>query len=92
MVCIWGSLVKFQRGGVVVKTMVCARVRIERGGGGVAGCHGVAPTQSYLPVCIWDSLLKFQGGWVVLDVVFDVFLHCYAVCLYCLHASNYPLC
>ena len=35
MVCIWGSLVKFQRGGVVVKTMVCARVRIERGGGGV---------------------------------------------------------
>ena len=81
MVCIWGSLVKFQRGGVVVKTMVCARV-----------CHGVAPTQSYLPVCIWDSLLKFQGGWVVLDVVFDVFLHCYAVCLYCLHASNYPLC
>ena len=67
--------------------------QIERGGGlCLAGCHGVAPTQGYLPVCIWDSLLKFQGGWVVLDVVFDVFLHCYAVCLYCLHASNYPLC
>ena len=28
MVCIWGSLVKFQGGGVVVKTMLCARVQI----------------------------------------------------------------
>ena len=30
LVCNWGSLVKFQRGGVVVKTMLCARVRICR--------------------------------------------------------------
>ena len=29
VVCIWGSLVKFQGGGVVVKTMLCARVRIR---------------------------------------------------------------
>ena len=28
LVCIWGSLVKFQGGGVVVKTMLWARVRI----------------------------------------------------------------
>ena len=28
LVCIWGSLVKFQGGGVVLKTMLCARVRI----------------------------------------------------------------
>ena len=28
LVCIWGSLVKFQRGGVVVKTMLCGRVQI----------------------------------------------------------------
>ena len=27
LVCIWVSLVKFQGGGVVVKTMLCARVR-----------------------------------------------------------------
>ena len=93
MVCIWGSLVKFQRGGVVVKTMVCARVRIERGGGGgVAGCHGVAPTQSYLPVCIWDSLLKFQGGWVVLDVVFDVFCTVMQfVCTVCMQAITHSV-
>ena len=25
LVCIWGSLVKFQGGGVVIKTMLCAR-------------------------------------------------------------------
>ena len=29
LVCIWGSLVKFQGGGVVVKTMLCARVQIR---------------------------------------------------------------
>ena len=28
LVCIWGSLVKFQEGGIVVKTMPCARVQI----------------------------------------------------------------
>ena len=28
LVCIWGSLVKFQGGGVVVKTILCVRVRI----------------------------------------------------------------
>ena len=28
LVCIWDSLVKFQGGGVVVKTMLCARVQI----------------------------------------------------------------
>ena len=28
LVCIWGSLVKFQGGGDVVKTMLCARVQI----------------------------------------------------------------
>ena len=29
VVCIWGSLVKFQGGGVVVKTMLCVRVQIR---------------------------------------------------------------
>ena len=29
LVCIWGSLVKFQGGGVVVKTMLYARVQIR---------------------------------------------------------------
>ena len=29
LVCIWGSLVKFQGSGVVVKTMLCARVQIR---------------------------------------------------------------
>ena len=29
LVCIWGSLVKFQGDGVVVKTMLCARVQIR---------------------------------------------------------------
>ena len=28
LVCLWGSLVKFQGGGFVLKTMLCARVRI----------------------------------------------------------------
>ena len=28
LVCIWGSLVKFQGAGVVLKTMLCARVWI----------------------------------------------------------------
>ena len=29
LVCIWGSPVRFQGGGVVIKTMLCARVRIR---------------------------------------------------------------
>ena len=29
LVCVLGSLVKFQGGGVVIKTMLCARVRIR---------------------------------------------------------------
>ena len=33
-------------------------------------------------------LVKFQGSGVVEN--FDVFLHSYAVCLCCLHASNDP--
>ena len=53
-------------------------------------CPVVAQTQGYHLVCIWGSLVKFQGGGVV--VKFDVFLHSYAVCLCCLHASNDPLC
>ena len=28
LICVWGSLVKFQGGGVVLKIMLCARVRI----------------------------------------------------------------
>ena len=55
-----------------------------------AKCHVVAQTQGYHLVCIWGSLVKFQGCGVV--VKFDVFLHSYAVCLCCLHASNDPLC
>ena len=39
---------------------------------------------------IWGSLAKFQGGGVV--VKFDVFSHCYTVCLCCLHVSNDPIC
>ena len=52
--------------------------------------HVVAQTQGYHLVCIWGSLVKLQGSGVV--VKFDVFLHSYAVCLCCLHASNDPLC
>ena len=61
-----------------------------KGGLCLAGCHVVAQTQGYHLVCIWGSLVKFQGSGVV--VKFDVFLHSYAVCLCCLHASNDPLC
>ena len=57
-----------------------------KGGLCLAWCHVVAQTQGYHVVCIWGSLVKFQGGGVVEN--FDVFLHSYAVCLYCLHASN----
>ena len=56
----------------------------------LAGCNVIAQTQGYHLVCIWGSLVKFQGGGVV--VKFGVFLHSYAVCLCCLHASNDPLC
>ena len=64
-----------------------------RGGGGevcLAGCQVVAQTQGYYLGCIWGRLVKLHGGGVV--VKFDVFLHSYAVCLCCLHASNDPLC
>ena len=56
----------------------------------LAGCQVVAKTQGYHLVCIWRNLVKFQGGGVVVKL--DVFLHSYAVCLCCLHASNHPLC
>ena len=56
----------------------------------LTGCHVVAQTQGYHLFSIWGSLVKFQEGGVVLK--FDVFLHSYAVCLCCLHASNDPLC
>ena len=61
-----------------------------KGGLCLAGCHVVAQTRGYRLVCIWGSLVKFQGSGVV--VKFDVFLHSYAVCLCCLHASNDPPC
>ena len=56
----------------------------------LAGSHVIAKTQGDHLVFIWGSLVKFQGGGVV--VKFVVFLHSYAVCLCCLHASNDPLC
>ena len=56
----------------------------------LAGCHVVAQARGYRLVCIWGSLVKLQGSGVV--VKFDVFLHSYAVCWCCLHASNDPLC
>ena len=37
LVCIWGSLVKFQGGGVVLKTMLCARVDL------LSVCTGPTP-------------------------------------------------
>ena len=56
-------------------------------------CPVVAQTQGYHLLCICGSLVKFQvGGGGVVVVKFDVFLHSYAVCLCCLHASNDPLC
>ena len=61
-----------------------------KGGLCLAGWHVVTQTQSYRLVCIWGSLVKFQGCGVV--VKFDVFLHSYAVCLCCLHASIDPPC
>ena len=50
----------------------------------------VAQTQCYHLVCDWGSLVKLQGGGVVLKS--DVFSHCYANFLCCLHASYEPLC
>ena len=47
----------------------------------LAGCFVLAQTQGYHLVRIWGSLVKYQGSGVV--VKFDVFLHCYAVCLCC---------
>ena len=69
--------------------------QIERGGGGgfcLAGCHGVAPTQGYLPVCIWDSLLKFQGDGLFLML----FLMCFCtvmqfVCTVCMQAITHSV-
>ena len=37
LVCIWASLVKFQGGGVVLKTMLCARVDL------LSVCTGLTP-------------------------------------------------
>ena len=53
-------------------------------------CHVVEQPWGYHVVWIRGSLVKFQGSGVVEK--FDVFLHSYAVCLCCLHASNDPLC
>ena len=55
LVCIWGSLVKFQGGGVVVKTMLCARVQIR---------WVFLPGLTSLPVS-----LKLRGGSVWLGVM-----------------------
>ena len=63
-----------------------AQLTFFEGGFRQTKCHADAQTQGYHVVCIWGSLVKFQGGGVVEN--FDVFLHSYAVCLYCLHASN----
>ena len=44
LVCIWGSLVKSQGGGVVLKTMPCARVDL------LSVCTGLTPVfQSSMP-------------------------------------------
>ena len=70
LICVWGSLVKFQGGGVVLKIMLCARVRIFfkakclpqiDGGLCLAGCHVVARTQSYHLVCTRIAWLNFRG-------------------------------
>ena len=58
----------------------------------LAGCHGVAPTQGYLPVCIWDSLLKFQGDGLFLML----FLMCFCtvmqfVCTVCMQAITHSV-
>ena len=109
LVCVWGSLIKFQGGEVDLKIMLYTRVRIFfflywglplsfkakclhqiDGGLCLAGCHVVARTQSYHLVCTRVAWLNSRGDGVV--VKFDMFSHCYTVCLCCLHASNDPLC
>ena len=80
LICMWGRLVKFHGGGVVLKTILCARLWIcwvfipvfqssvspsNWEGFGLVGCHVVAQIQGYHLICIWDSLVKFQGGGVV---------------------------
>ena len=53
LVCLWGSLVKFQGGGVVLKIMLCAGLTLSfkakclpqiDGGLCLSGCHVVART------------------------------------------------
>ena len=71
LVCIWGSLLKFQEGRVVLKAMLCAGLPLSfkaqclpQIGAGLclAGCHVVAKTQGYHLVCIWGNLVV-PGGW-----------------------------
>ena len=60
LVCIWGSLVKFQGGGVVVKTVFCARVQIC-----LVFVPGLTPVFQSSMVS-----LKFRRGCVWLGVMF----------------------
>ena len=71
LVCIWGSLLKFQEGRVVLKATLCAGLPLSfkaqclpQIGAGLclAGCHVVAKTQGYHLVCIWGNLVV-PGGW-----------------------------
>ena len=85
-----GGFAEFLYRGYPCLSKVNVSLKLRGGGLCLAGCHVVAQTRGYRLVCIWGSLVKFQGSGVV--VKFDVFLHSYAVCLCCLHASNDPPC
>ena len=82
LICMWGRLVKFHGGGVVLKTILCARLWIcwvfipvfqssvspsNWEGFGLVGCHVVAQIQGYHLICI---VLCF-----VLDCGFAEFLY-----------------
>ena len=57
LVCIWGSLVKFQGGGVVLKTVLCARI-VDL----LISCTGAYRYRSKLSVSL--KLRRFVSSWV----------------------------
>ena len=74
LVCIWGSLVKFQGGGVVVKTMLCVRVQIC-----LVFCKGAFPCLSKLNVslnlsegCVWLGVMLLHRHRAIIWFAFGV--------------------
>ena len=75
LVCVWDSLVKFQGGGVVVKIMLCARVRIFC----FFFCTGAYPCLSkpsvsliLRGVCVWLGVMLLQRHRAIIWYAFGV--------------------